>query len=626
MPNSKKFSFCPSFSITGNLRATIFIKKDDFYSFEKYKDLITDKERFNYKYKSLSRENSHSNNNSGGKLQNIGNPEKKHQNKSKSLFNIGDNFAKFKIKPKVENSNNEDCIQGKRQFIINQNLHDLKKEFKINDFKVESKRNELIKGDENVYFSGKKVINLTNHNQINSNSNKKIKNKDCIFSSSLGSKILFDKIEKPAKDYEKTDLLLDNNFSYMNKFENLTLIENLEECEIIDEIDENNKNDNHKLDLKTFKVSIHKKTQFSNEKLKSNLISFTDNNLINRNLNKFVKIENTIDDNFPDEIYNLEDKNNMLKKELFKSVNIKKDFYEYKKNHIESTNVPDKSFNSNREYFLQENSQYQLTNEQLKNLDYEKSDTNIKNMENQFIESTISEYSILDNGDHLNSVSRTINENFKCSFCEVENIKKNLFLTEEEFQKDRNKFNNLEKEFVDFLNDNRSTNKTNFVEREINKLKSNFFDNAINKVNLDSFKIYKDNKYFDDKYNSKNFDEKYSHKKKKYLYNENLNSLEYSESKVGDLIESKNDNILKGRYSLIDKFNKENNLSILKYKANLYPEVNLSKYKIYKQNLIDKQSKNDDCNNPFNSNIKINLNNINEIPKGNIFFLLKLFY
>jgi len=109
---------------------------------------------------------------------------------------------------------------------------------------------------------------------------------------------------------------------------------------------------------------------------------------------------------------------------------------------------------------------------------------------------------------------------------------------------------------------------------------------------LNNYKIY-DVYANDNKNNLKDFEIK-------NILNNNNNSLEYSQSKAGDLIESKNYNFIKGRKSLIEKFKKDNNSYLHnKIKKENIHEVDFSKFKIYKQDSLEKE-KNANCR--FNSN------------------------
>jgi hypothetical protein len=583
MLESNRKSAFSTFSIKGNLRATIIVKKDDIYSFKKYEDLISDKKCFNDKYKSFREQLLSLKNNSLGKLDEIENPEKKHH-KSKSLVFSEINYTNDPKEIKHSNQMdinkpikiNDSNANNLRKFQKNSTYNNIK-EFVIENYKIKEPKENLEEENykKDIYYSGKKIINLMNlngnanniYNNNNINQVNAIGNFNSAFS--LKNKINLKKIDKPRANEDKFEINeYLNDYSCLRKLDDLTLLKTLEDCDIIDEIDNNIELDKPKTDLIQFILANEKKHLNS---IKSNLVTSCLENALYNLAPKIVNLEiNTFDCN---------------SSEVFKTKN-KKDFMnKYKKSHIESTNAPDKSLLSYKKFNSDNDSQFFLnTNENLRKIDF-----NYKNSENL----TVTDISNIDASIYLNSVSHKVDKEFDQAFHEVKNIKKNLFLTEEEFKKDEIKLETIEKDFVDFLyeknekgNDEqspKSNEKLNYIQNAIENVdlsknyRENNEDNVINNQN------YNKNYFF----NFKNFKiEAYSDYKNKKP-DESLTSLEYSSSKANEVNSAvKNENFIRGRSFLIEsdkKTLKKYNFRTLDYSKKNSNEINLSKYKILKQ-------------------------------------------
>lgn len=623
-----KISAYPSFSIKGNLRATIFVKKDDIYSFKKYDDLICDKECYNNKYKNFRQQILSLKNNSLGKLDEIENPEKKHH-KSKSVAYAAINYDDNEIKEKKKPKNNIEAYNSNNSKKINYYKNSaFKNEFEIGSHKIKESK-EILENDVNkddVYFSGKKIINLMNLNSnsanknFNNNSNEKNLIGSFNLASSLKNKINLNKIEKPQANEADLDELSQYfyNDSCLNKLENMMLLKTLEDCEIVNEIDEN-KNDNNFINKKTdrnlFKSASGKK-HFTAKKPNEFLTSEEKNLLKSSVPSK----ENCISNN--EYNYNI-NSYNYNKAECFKTKD-KKDYltknynYNNKKSHIESTDAPDKSFISNRKLNLEQDSNFMLnTNENLEQIDFNfyKNNNEINYEENSELNSenlTVTDDSNIEASNYLSSVSHTVNAEFKKAFHEVKNIKKNLFLTEEEFRKSEIKLETIEKDFVDFLNEKESNDilkKSNCIQDAIGNVdlfynnntnivkdKKIIKEDVSNKINIKNFKNNDVNNYFDC---LRNFKIEASSYKNNKIDNEELKSLKNSATKaVATEFDSavKNDNFIRGRSFLIENDKKPLIIINCSTADNLkknFNEINLSKYKIFKQNCQEKyESKN----------------------------------
>jgi len=698
-----KLSAFPSFSIKGNLRATIFVKKDDIYSFKKYDDLICDKECFNNKYKNFRQKILSYKNNSLGKLDEIENPGKKHHNKSKSVAYaaaVASSLAvdcEFELEGKTK-SNNKKQIE-KQIFInkaegndtiyntINKNINNnissssfaagFQREFEIENYKIKEPKKSLIFVDhektnnEDIYFSGKKIINLmhlnshlavNNHNSNNLSSSINKKNnsnqtdseiESFNLASYLKNKINLSKIQKPEANEDEWNDINDNyldDYDYnlcLNKLENQTLLKNLEDCddEVIDEIDENNNNidENGEIELLIPIQLTSDKKLFSPKKANANAIvtceekdllqSFAPNkkDIYNYNFNSEYK-NNNIQIYNQSELFKTKTKNNDCLSSKSKINN------HYKKSHIASTDAPEKSFISNTKQNLEQNSRFILnTNENLRKIDFNLYDNDIiycqENSETNSENITVSEKINIDvsSNCYLNSVSHKVNKQFKQAFNEVQNIKKNLFLTEEEFRKSKitlqegiekdfgSEFSTLKesgeklrqsksKEKLHLIQDAHALKKVNLFSWSGDNIENNKHDAFSNKnfFGVNHNKNYNDsnNKNNPGIYNCfdfKNFrieDSCFSGKKNK-MTNEDLTSLDYSGSKAAEAYSAfeNNDEIsIRGRsHNIIESENKPisncyyyfNTADDLKTNFN---EINFSKYKIIKQDCQGKEN------------------------------------
>lgn len=559
MLNSTKFQNFSSFSITGNLRATVFVKKDDIYKFKKFDDLMSIKENFDKKYLNNRKER-----NTDAKIlalnsEEVESPEKKHY-KSKSVGNI-ENYYKnsqentttsIKLRENhIESSNKKRDYEKYQNFIYENKGFDLEN-FKVKNWSISSTKKKDIHNEIDQSSSGREIINFIdiNNNKDFDHENNRLGNfSDYLFKK---EKISLKKIEPKNDDAIKLDCDSNNssleNDSYSKKLENLTLLNTLENLEISEETGSiYSINENSKIELKQFNIS-NEKHKFSNK----------------------INYMTTSSELIPDEIYTTDSKNYFPDTEIFKTKK-NKDYLDYKTRNIESTNVPERSFQSNNKYCPDQNSEFILDSDKLwktefygeNKIDYHNQNFSVTREKN------------LEKCNYLNSVSNNIEKDFRRAYDEVQNIKRNFLLTEEEFKNHENK----------------SLNEINFSNQSDKDNNLNYLDNAINNVNLNNiiFNVKNNNenenfdfnKFYEEKSNKKNLNKNESFKNFPYntLYPKSEFNLE------------KNENFINRRNFLQEKENKQNNINssnLIINKMN-FQKINLSKFKIKKEDIENKE-------------------------------------
>ena len=327
---------------------------------------------------------------------------------------------------------------------------------------------------------------------------------------------------------------------------------------------------NHKLKdytyIKNKETEKIKKFKGCNSNTKNNEINSDKNNkTIKLEISSFNISKDSDDDYFHNKFYIKENKlNNFNSSDNYFSKSFtKKKSKEYIKKYIESTNVPEKTVLSYKKEYSFNNDSFINFSNGFGKIDFSVNKLNhLQNLEIE-TEDEMDNFSneIKDNLNSCKFLSHSINRDFNNSYLEVKRIKKNLFLTEQEFMKSKNSIEGISED----------NNRDIFL--NLNGLKNDYFDKFVEKIKDENIPQKKQNKELS--INSENFNK----------------SNNFNEDKNIKLTENTNfiiDNSIKLNLIKINQDEPNKNIGMSFGKKRNFSGYDFCKYKIFDKNIQDK--------------------------------------